>query len=195
MILVWETQQPYQSTLECAADGIVVEGLTIRHYSKSVANNYGVFVRDGSARLSGCDVSSRSGVGIGVEGACAVIDGCDVHDCERHGIAIFGGAEDGASSDEPGPLSGGGGTCVTAVRGCSIRGNKGNGMLVRDGAAPTVEANRITGNREYGVQVQDSSGRYGPGNNTGGNGKGDISIQGYFEGKVLPALSGSVGKA
>ena len=59
---MWETDSPYQSTLEVAGSSgtpqdageqlqqqrggeVVVRGMSIRHYSKSVANNYAVFLR------------------------------------------------------------------------------------------------------------------------------------------------------
>jgi hypothetical protein len=40
--LCWETTEPYQPAIYCAANGIVVRGLTIRHRSPSIANNYAV---------------------------------------------------------------------------------------------------------------------------------------------------------
>lgn len=48
MQVVWETQVPYEHAIECSYDGPqegpVLRGLQVRHYSKSVANNYGVFI-------------------------------------------------------------------------------------------------------------------------------------------------------
>lgn len=32
--LVWETQEPYQSVVDCAVKGVVLRGLTLRHASK-----------------------------------------------------------------------------------------------------------------------------------------------------------------
>lgn len=47
MLVVWETSEPYQAVLEGtpAAGGALVCGLTLRHRSPSVANNYAVFLQ------------------------------------------------------------------------------------------------------------------------------------------------------
>ena len=47
VVVVWETSEPYQAVLEAgpAASGAVVRGLTLRHRSPSVANNYAVFLQ------------------------------------------------------------------------------------------------------------------------------------------------------
>lgn len=47
MLVVWETSEPYQAVLEGnpAAGGALVRGLTLRHRSPSVANNYAVFLQ------------------------------------------------------------------------------------------------------------------------------------------------------
>lgn len=43
--LSWSTSEPYQSTIDSrGAHGARVCGLTIRHRSPSVANNYAVFL-------------------------------------------------------------------------------------------------------------------------------------------------------
>ena len=47
----------------------------------------------GSVHLDGCDITSSSGVGVGVEGAAVQLTRCRVHDCERHGVAVFGSLE------------------------------------------------------------------------------------------------------
>ena len=40
------------------------------------------------------------------------------------------------------------------VEGCTVSGNKLNGLLVRDGATPRLLRNIITGNGTYGVVLQ-----------------------------------------
>lgn len=47
----------------------------------------------GSLEMEECDVTSQSGVGVGVEGAAATLNKCSIHDCERHGVAVFGSLE------------------------------------------------------------------------------------------------------
>jgi hypothetical protein len=49
--------------------------------------------------LEECDVTSQSGVGVGVEGAAVTLANCSIHGCERHGVAVFGSLEgEGAAS-------------------------------------------------------------------------------------------------
>lgn len=44
--LAWSTNQPYQSAIESQGlHGASISGLTIRHCSPSVANNYAVFLQ------------------------------------------------------------------------------------------------------------------------------------------------------
>lgn len=49
--------------------------------------------------LEGCDISSSTGSGVGIEGGSPMARDCAVHDCERHGIAVFSelGGSAGAS--------------------------------------------------------------------------------------------------
>jgi hypothetical protein len=58
---------------------------TLHHYAASV--------QAGSITLEQCDITSSSGVGVGVEGAAVRLKGCHIHDCERHGLAVFGSLE------------------------------------------------------------------------------------------------------
>lgn len=43
--------------------------------------------------LEACDISSSSGNGVGVEGATLQLKDSTVHDCQRHGVAAYGGFE------------------------------------------------------------------------------------------------------
>ena len=42
----------------------------------------------------------------------------------------------------------------TVVQDCTVRDNKLNGLLVRDGAMPRLVCNVITGNGAFGVVLQ-----------------------------------------
>ncbi|PNH08955.1 hypothetical protein TSOC_004476 [Tetrabaena socialis] len=187
--VVWETTEPYQSTLEIAAPpapagtagggGVVLEGLTVRHSSKSVANNYGVLVRAGSPRLVGCDISSATGAGVGVEGASPQLLGCRIHDCARQGLAIFGASsflEEDAAAD-PALLYGMSGG---VVQGCDVYGNALDGLLVRSGASPDILDNLVHNNGGVGVNLQDCSGRY-EGNTVYENRGGAVAVSALFE--------------
>ena len=90
--LAWKTDAPYQSTVAARTPGCVVGGLTITHGSPSVANNYCVHAEDGADgfTLTGCDVTSATGTGVGLDAAECVVAGCTIHDCARFGVAVFG---------------------------------------------------------------------------------------------------------
>lgn len=140
--VVWETKQPYESTVLCNADGEVhIEGITIRHYSKSVANNYAVFCQGGTLSLRDCDVSSASGTGVAAEGASVTLQRCRVHNCVSHGVAVFGAI--------------GGGPGTARLSACTIDGNGLNGVLASDGAVVRVEDCAVRDNQRYGLDVQD----------------------------------------
>ena len=47
----WRTKSPYESVVQCSASGAKLEGLTLRHSSPSVANNYAVYVQVMSQQL------------------------------------------------------------------------------------------------------------------------------------------------
>ncbi|GLC38556.1 hypothetical protein PLESTM_000747300 [Pleodorina starrii] len=191
--VVWETQEPYQSTLDISAPAnapantktktggkVVVEGLTIRHSSKSVANNYGVFIRGGSPLLLDCDISSASGAGVGIEGASPQLVGCRVHDCARQGVAIFGAAALDLDLDlavDPGMMYG---MTGGVVRDCDVYGNALDGVLVRSGASPDLVNNLIHNNGGVGVNLQDCSGRY-EGNTVYDNARGSVAVSALFE--------------
>ncbi|KAG2445119.1 hypothetical protein HYH02_008986 [Chlamydomonas schloesseri] len=200
--LVWETDRPYESTVDISGgtsaalggsgsggQGVVVlEGLTIRHASKSVANNFGVYVHGACApRLLDCDISSRTGAGVGVEGASPWLLGCRVHDCARQGLAVFGGGAElaldlaaGLSLDpavDPGLLTG---MTGGVVQGCDVYGNALDGVLVRGGAAPDLMDNKVHDNKGAGFNLQDCAGRYS-GNVVYDNARGAVALSPLFE--------------
>ena len=169
-ILSWESDKPYEAALTVdlseagtAAD-VLVSGLAIKHFSPSIAQNYAVYVpppsraADAQSRieLRYCDVSSRSGSGVGVEGGMVSVVSCRVHDCKNHGLSYLGPSARGT------------------VRGCSIETCKLNGVLVRDGAAPTLEANRFNANLRYGAELIDARCTFRADNEAKGNGKGAV---------------------
>ncbi|WIA41027.1 hypothetical protein OEZ86_004665 [Tetradesmus obliquus] len=173
------TTQPYQHCLTlqqpnssssssssssggAANPSVVVQGLTFSHYSKSVADNYAVFVQAGSLLLQQCDVSSSSGVGVCVQGAQLQMDGCSIHDCAAHGVAVYGALEGGIGR---------------AKLFCSnISSNKLNGVLARDGAELDMDGCSVQGNGSYGVQLQDCAAVLS-GNSLSGNRSGPAAVQ------------------
>lgn len=76
-----------------AAVVATLRGFAIEHYSKSVANNYGVYIQTSGLALEGCSVKSSSGSGVGIEGASARLLRCSIAGCARHGLAVFGSLE------------------------------------------------------------------------------------------------------
>ncbi|GLI70139.1 hypothetical protein VaNZ11_014948, partial [Volvox africanus] len=182
--VVWETSEPYQSTLEVNAPAagrgeVVVEGISIRHSSKSVANNYGVYIRGGSPRLVDCDISSATGAGVGIEGANPQLVGCRIHDCARQGIAVFGSSYDFGLDPavDPGLMYG---MTGGLIRDCDIYGNKLDGVLVRSGASPDLLDNLIHNNAGFGANLQDCSGRYEH-NTVYDNARGSVAVSALFD--------------
>jgi parallel beta-helix repeat protein len=112
--------------------------------------------------LDSCDISSNSGVGAGVEGATLQLRDCAVHDCERHGVAAYGGFE-GA----PGRA---------LLMGCRISGNKLSGVLVRDGGSAVLRENTVERNGEYGVALLDGCTARLFDNRVALNGAGSVQI-------------------
>lgn len=132
-----ETSLPYQSTVSVSAPRCRVLGLTIRHSSPSVANNYALHVEEGAAAaisdseaaltvISECDVASSSGTALGLDSPARVSRS-----------RLFSNTRFGASVFAPGPprtkifrceLVGGGGKGVKG----DVSGGSG-GLLVRGG--------------------------------------------------------------
>jgi len=146
-VVEWRTGKPYECTVgSVGPTGAVLRGLTIRHASKSVANNYAVFLQTSNLELRECDITSSTGAGIGIEGGIPIVRQCVIHNCERQGIACF--SELGSE--------GGGGNIVKT----QLVGNKGDGILVRDGADPIVLACSMTGNGGHGATLRSCHGDY-----------------------------------
>ena len=175
--IVWETDRPYESTIVCTADGAVVVGLTVRHASPSIANNYAVQLAGCSVRIESCDISSATGSGLGVEGGSSQITDCALHDCERSGAMLFTDLEETESR--------------ATLRGCTLRGNKLHGVVVREGAEPVVRDNAISGNGGYGLALQGCGGEYA-GNSVAGNRRGAVAYN-LLDGVDLNALGSANG--
>jgi hypothetical protein len=147
--IIWETDQPYESTIVCTVDGAAVKGpISIRHNSYSIANNYAVqLINCGpSTLIDGCFISSKTGSGIGIEGGNPQIRNCILKDCARSGVMVFSDIE-----GTPG---------APKIQGCFIESNKEHGILVRDGAEPVVMGNSIRANGGYGLALQGCAGQY-----------------------------------
>ena len=173
-VLTWRSDKPYEAALmvdlskssaASVGDRVLVSGLTIRHFSPSIAQNYGVYVpppsvaadRNTKIELRDCDVSSGSGSGVGVEGGDVTLASCKVTACKNHGVSYLGPNARGA------------------VVGCTVEKCKLNGVLLRDGAAPTLSANRLLSNGQYGAALFDCRGTFEADNKATGNGKGAVS--------------------
>jgi hypothetical protein len=89
----WRTSTPYESALEVAT-GVTnasVENVKFTHASKSVANNFGVFVREGgSLTLRNATVTSETGSGVATEGGSIDAENVKIDKCKNHGVSAFG---------------------------------------------------------------------------------------------------------
>ena len=170
--IAWKTDKPYEAAITVAlsegmGDGATVRvaGLTVRHSSPSIAQNYAVYVpqpQSASAdrvhiEFRDCDISSATGSGVGIEGGDVTLASCAISGCKNHGILYVGSTARGLVSN------------------CLVEKCKLNGVLLRDGASPTLKSNRLSGNGQYGVSLFDCRGSFEPSNEARGNGKGSIS--------------------
>jgi len=164
--LSWRSDKPYEAALDVdvsgAAEGgsVFVSGLAIRHYSPSIAQNYGVYVHSPTrVKFLNCDVASSSGSGIGVESGNVTVVSCTIHDCKNHGVLYVGSGATGR------------------VERCIVERCKLNGLLLRDGASPTLTNNLLKGNAQYGAALIDCRGLLMDDNEVVRNGKGAVSGQ------------------
>lgn len=173
--LSWKSDRPYEAALTVALERpispaastsrVVVSGLSVRHFSPSIAQNYAVYVpQPTSAAADGvgiefqrCAITSGSGSGVGVEGGDVTLERCQIASCKNHGVVYLGQTSRGK------------------ITNCTVEQCKLNGVLLRDGASPTLEGNRLRANGQYGAALIDCRGRYLKGNDAAGNGKGAVS--------------------
>ena len=151
VVVARRVSTPYESTIEIAptpvprSAPVTLRGLTIRHASPSVANNYAVFAREGTAlRLERCDVSSDTGGGVAGEGADVAAVACAVHDCASNGVAVYG--------DLLGEVGAG------LVVGCDVARCGKDGVLIRGGAVGVVEDCRVSEVGGFGVAFFEGAG-------------------------------------
>ena len=117
------------------------------HSSKSVANNYGLFVVEGaSATFERVRVRSKTGSGFGVEGARVTMTECDGSACASHGLVCLGDSSGTPAS---------GAVIATA---CVFDKNGGNGALVRGGAMVEMGGCSFSDNGRYGLELIDCEG-------------------------------------
>ena len=141
------TTRPYESAIEIRGLKVIVRGIDAEHSSKSVANNYGIFVVEGAnATFEKCDVRSSTGSGFGVEGAQVELVECSARGCATHGFVGLGD-----SSGLPG-------TGVANISRCSFEDNAQDGLLIRGGAVINMSKSRVIGNGRYGVELIDCEG-------------------------------------
>lgn len=184
--IAWETDNPYESTVTCHANGsettsIYLKNLVLSHKSPSIANNYAVYVYETSNAtgklcigIENCDITSSTGSGIGIEGVDVEVSvsNCMIHRCARNGLMIFGSSSDVSLDNDVQQ-----GTGSVGIRGCIIEGNALHGMLVRDDARPVVIENSIQNNKGYGLVLQGCSGEYRY-NTLQRNGLGGVAFHG-----------------
>ena len=166
-VVNWKSDKPYEAALDVDVSGaadsdgfdVLVSGLTIRHSSPSIAQNYGAYVHCPTRKVKflNCDVASSSGSGIGVEGGNVTLYSCSIHDCKNHGVLYVGSGATGR------------------IERCVVGDCKLNGVLLRDGASPTLKNNLLKGNGQYGAALIDCRGVLLDDNEVVRNGKGAVS--------------------
>jgi len=126
--------------IEVLSEGVQLEGLRMKHSSKALLRNYGVFSLDSGLKMVRCDITSTSGSAVGVEGGKAEFKECVFRGSKEHGVALF--------------------DCRLALMDqCGFVNNKGDGARCVDGANAKFLKCSFRGNQGYGLCVLDSSAR------------------------------------
>lgn len=161
--ILWDTEQPYESTITCHGPGVHLLGLTIVHRSPSIANNYAIYLVDSvESSIKDCDISSMSGSGIGFEGGQALLlQTSRIHDCKLNGVLIASDIE-----GDPG--------CDLVVDSCTVDRNGKDGILMKSADGARIVDCCISGNRGYGLSLFDSQPRGVVGNTISKNTKGPV---------------------
>jgi len=202
--IVWQTDEPYEHTVwigkgasrsgpgvpeapmgdEDSANETILRGLRIRHQGSPTSNDYAVYITAGSPLVAGCDISSGTGTGIGVEAAKRPrIMNCRVRGCAGHGIAVFGAMDEyfcGGGWEEGNPVELAYLNNGVLVANCEVESNGLDGVVVRGGAKGELLSNVIRGNQEFGVSVQLCSG-YMKDNQVFDNARGAVSLLPSFD--------------
>lgn len=140
--IVWETDQPYQSTIQVKAGcSVTISGVNVQHTSPSVANNYAVHNQGGILAMMGCDVTSATGSGVATDGGLLMLRRCRVHDCARNGLVCAGDLDQEAAA--------------VRLEATESINNKMNGLVALDGASVVCESCTLRGNTLAGLELRD----------------------------------------
>ena len=118
----WRTSTPYESVLEVTSENASVENVKFTHASKSVANNFGVFVKEkGSLKLKNVSVTSETGSGVATEGGSIDAENVVIDKCKNHGVSAFGNQSEDPKSGQ------------VHLKNVAISNCGGDGILLRGG--------------------------------------------------------------
>ena len=118
----WRTSTPYESVLEVTSENASVENVKFTHASKSVANNFGVFVKEGgSLKLRNVSVTSETGSGVATEGGSIDAENVMIDKCKNHGVSAFGNQSEDPKSGQ------------VHLKNVAISNCGGDGILLRGG--------------------------------------------------------------
>ena len=118
----WRTSTPYESVLEVTSENASVENVKFTHASKSVANNFGVFVKEkGSLKLRNVSVTSETGSGVATEGGSIDAENVVIDKCKNHGVSAFGNQSEDPKSGQ------------VHLKNVAISNCGGDGILLRGG--------------------------------------------------------------
>ena len=118
----WRTSTPYESVLEVTSENASVENVKFTHASKSVANNFGVFVKEGGIlKLRNVSVTSETGSGVATEGGSVDAENVMIDKCKNHGVSAFGNQSEVPKSGQ------------VHLKNVAISNCGGDGILLRGG--------------------------------------------------------------
>lgn len=139
--------KPYEAAIDIRARDVVVANANVEHYSKSVADNYAVYVAPGaSAVLERVRARSETGSGFGVDGGKCVMRMCVGSACAQNGCALFGDVDGARGSGEADLIE------------CEFENNARDGVLARGGVNVTIARSVIGNNLGFGCEFIDCAG-------------------------------------
>ena len=142
VVVEWRTSMPYESVLEVTSENVSVENVKFTHASKSVANNFGAFVKEGgSLMLNNVSITSETGSGLATEGGSIDAENVKIYKCKNHGVSAFGNQLEEPKSGR------------VTLENVAISNCGGDGILLRGGVEVDSRDVKIDNCAGFGIEA------------------------------------------
>ena len=142
VVVEWRTPMPYESVLEVTSENVSVENVKFTHASKSVANNFGAFVKEGgSLMLNNVSITSETGSGLATEGGSIDAENVKIYKCKNHGVSAFGNQLEEPKSGR------------VTLENVAISNCGGDGILLRGGVEVDSRDVKIDNCAGFGIEA------------------------------------------